>query len=189
VSDVVCCWVCISLNFQILPGCSYFVLAVKVKGKVVPVLIELSTTPWRRMGEWMCRSTFFLTSALAGGEWSASRPGRFTPGERAPGTHWIWGWVGPRAGLDNLEKRKFLTLPGLELWPLSRPARSQPLYRLRYPGSFCTGCTEIEREGSCKKLIYSDLFTHSDVRVLLRTWNLCDCCNKLLVLRNLSRFV
>jgi hypothetical protein len=24
----------------------------------------------------------FLTSALAGGEWSASRPGRFTPGEK-----------------------------------------------------------------------------------------------------------
>jgi hypothetical protein len=29
----------------------------------------------------------FLTSALGGGEWSASRPGRFTPGERAPGSH------------------------------------------------------------------------------------------------------
>jgi hypothetical protein len=28
----------------------------------------------------------FLTSALAGGEWSASRAGRFTPGERARGT-------------------------------------------------------------------------------------------------------
>jgi len=27
-----------------------------------------------------------LTSALDGGEWSASRPGRFTPRERAPGT-------------------------------------------------------------------------------------------------------
>jgi hypothetical protein len=26
----------------------------------------------------------FLTSALVGGEWSASRPGRFTPVERAP---------------------------------------------------------------------------------------------------------
>jgi hypothetical protein len=25
---------------------------------------------------------------------------RFTPGERTPGTHWIGGWVGPRAGLD-----------------------------------------------------------------------------------------
>jgi hypothetical protein len=45
------------------------------------------------MGEWMYRSTFFLTSALAGGEWSASRLGRFTPGERATGTNWIGGWV------------------------------------------------------------------------------------------------
>jgi hypothetical protein len=43
--------------------------------------------------------------------------------------------VGPRAGLDTAEKRKFLTPPGLELRPLSRPARSQSLYRLRYPGS------------------------------------------------------
>jgi hypothetical protein len=43
--------------------------------------------------------------------------------------------VGPRAGLDDLEKRKFLTLLGLELRPLSRPARSQSLYRLSYPGS------------------------------------------------------
>jgi hypothetical protein len=41
----------------------------------------------------------FLTSALAGGEWSVSRPGRFTPG-----SHWIKGWVGPRAGMDNVEK-------------------------------------------------------------------------------------
>jgi hypothetical protein len=40
--------------------------------------------------------------------------------------------VGPRAGLDDVEKRNFLTLPGLELRPLGRPARSQSLYRLRY---------------------------------------------------------
>jgi hypothetical protein len=46
----------------------------------------------------------FLTSALVGGERSASRPDRFTPGERPPGTHWIGGWVNPRAGLDNMEK-------------------------------------------------------------------------------------
>jgi hypothetical protein len=56
----------------------------------------------------------FFTSALAGSEWSASRPGRFTPGERAPCTHWIKGWVNPRTGLDNVEKKKFLTLPGLQ---------------------------------------------------------------------------
>jgi hypothetical protein len=33
-------------------------------------------------------------------------PGRFTPRERAPGTHWIGGWVGPRAILDAVVKRK-----------------------------------------------------------------------------------
>jgi hypothetical protein len=77
----------------------------------------------------------FLTSAIVAGEWSASRPCRFTLAERAPGTHWIGGWVDPRAGLDAVEKRKFFILPGLKLRPLSRPARSQSLYRLRYPSS------------------------------------------------------
>jgi hypothetical protein len=54
----------------------------------------------------------------------------------APGTHWRGCWVGPRTGLHDVEKRKFLTLPGLELRPLGRPARSQSLYRLRYSGSY-----------------------------------------------------
>jgi hypothetical protein len=77
-----------------------------------------------------CIDHVFLTSALVGGEWSVS-----PPGERAPGAHWIGGWVGSRTGLDDMEKRRFLTLLGLELLPLCRPAHSQPLYRLRYPGS------------------------------------------------------
>jgi hypothetical protein len=78
----------------------------------------------------------FLTLSLAGSELSASRPCRFTPEERAPGTHWIGGWGGGgRAGQDDVEKRKFVTLPGLELQPLCRPARRQSLYCLRYPGS------------------------------------------------------
>jgi hypothetical protein len=74
----------------------------------------------------------FLTSTPVGGEWSASRPSRFTPGERVSCTQWIGGWVDPRT---DLERRKILPLPGLELRPLGRPARSQSLYRLRYPGS------------------------------------------------------
>jgi hypothetical protein len=41
----------------------------------------------------------FFTLALDGGERSASRPCRFTPGETAVGTHWI-DWVGLRAGLE-----------------------------------------------------------------------------------------
>jgi hypothetical protein len=56
----------------------------------------------------------FLTSALVGGEWTTSRPGRFTPGERAPSTHWIGGWVDLRGGLNYLEKRKFLTPTGTQ---------------------------------------------------------------------------
>jgi hypothetical protein len=76
-----------------------------------------------------------LTSSLVGGEWPVSCHGRFTPGERSPGINSIGGWIGPIAGLGDLEKRKFLTLPGFELRPLRRPARSQSLHRLRYPGS------------------------------------------------------
>jgi len=41
-----------------------------------------------------------LTSALDGGEWSASCPGHFTSRERDPGTHWIGVWVGTRTILD-----------------------------------------------------------------------------------------
>jgi hypothetical protein len=47
----------------------------------------------------------FLTSAIAGGEWSASRPSQFTSGEGAPDTHWIGGWVDPSAGLDDVEEK------------------------------------------------------------------------------------
>jgi hypothetical protein len=50
----------------------------------------------------------FLTLALAGGEWLSSCPGCFTPGERAPGTHWIGGWVDPRAGFRRCGEEKNL---------------------------------------------------------------------------------
>jgi hypothetical protein len=73
----------------------------------------------------------FFISTLAGGKWSVSRSSRFTRGERAPGTHWIGGWVDLRAGLDYVENWKFLLPPGFELQPLGRSTRSQSLYRLR----------------------------------------------------------
>jgi hypothetical protein len=38
----------------------------------------------------------------------------------------------PSASLDDVEKRKFLPPPGLELRPISRPAHSQSLYRLLF---------------------------------------------------------
>jgi hypothetical protein len=48
----------------------------------------------------------FLTSALDGGEYLASRSGRFTPMGKSPVTHCI-GWVPSSAGMDSVEKRKF----------------------------------------------------------------------------------
>jgi hypothetical protein len=61
--------------------------------------------------------------------------------------------VNPRAGLDDVKKRKFLTLLGLERLPLGRPARSQSLYRLRYPGS----CHNL-KIGS--KIFYKNLYNY-----------------------------
>jgi hypothetical protein len=74
-----------------------------------------------------------LTSALAGGKWSASRPGRFTPWGKPTGTYWIGGQLDARADLNDVKKKKFFTLPRLELRPLGRPVRSQSLRTWR-PG-------------------------------------------------------
>jgi hypothetical protein len=59
--------------------------------------------------------------------WPASRPGRFNPV-----IYWIGSWVSPGAILDDTEKRKLLTLTGIELEPVHGPALSQSLYPLRY---------------------------------------------------------
>jgi hypothetical protein len=74
-------------------------------------------------------------------------PTGLLPGDSPSGTHWIGNWVGPSVGLDNVEKKKFLTLAGLELRPLGSPAR------LRYPGGmkyhviiyyFSAGCDQLK---------------------------------------------
>ena len=58
-------------------------------------------------------------------------PAALYPRER-PGTHCTGGWVGPRAGLgaENLDPTGIRTP--------DRPARSQWLYRLRYPAYLFT---------------------------------------------------
>jgi hypothetical protein len=51
--------------------------------------------------------------------------GRFTSGERALGILWIGGWVDPIDGLEEIKKKIFLTLTGLELRYLGPPTLSQ----------------------------------------------------------------
>jgi hypothetical protein len=46
-----------------------------------------------------------LDPALDGGEWSISCSGRYTARKRVPGTYWIGGWVGSRAGPTAVVRR------------------------------------------------------------------------------------
>jgi hypothetical protein len=59
-----------------------------------------------------------------------------------------WYPLDRRLGLDDVEKRIFLTLSALELGSLGPPALSQSLYRLRYPGSFYPMDTENKAAGA-----------------------------------------
>jgi hypothetical protein len=75
----------------------------------------------------------FLVSELEGRKQSVVSqygrpPAAFDPWER-PGTHCTGGWVGHRASLDRCEKSP----PPTGIRSPDRPARSQSLYRLRYP--------------------------------------------------------
>jgi hypothetical protein len=97
-----------------------------------------------------------LTSALDGGEWSASRPGRFTPRERAPGTHWIGGWVGPRAVLDAVVKRKIPT----SHWE-SNPRTSivQPVAQHYTTWAIMAPCNrEVSFISSAQNSLYGEIF-------------------------------
>jgi hypothetical protein len=97
------------------------------------------------MGEWR------YTSALDGGEWSASCPCNFTPGERVPGTQWLGGWVDPRVGLDAVEKIKILHWWESNLGCL---ARSPSLYRLLYAARL-----NIKWERSTDRWPFSRIFS------------------------------
>jgi hypothetical protein len=83
-------------------------MKLKVKVKVQLSLCIFNCAPRHEgvLGERRYSFTHCLTSALDGGEWSDSRPGHFTPRETASITHWIGGWVGPRAVLEAVVKRK-----------------------------------------------------------------------------------
>jgi hypothetical protein len=80
-----------------------------------------------------------LTSPLAGGVWSASRPCCFTPWRNIP---WhpldllVW-WI-PHPVWMIWRCENSWPYQDLKLWPLSCPARRQSLYWLHYHGSWYT---------------------------------------------------
>jgi hypothetical protein len=88
-------------------------------------IIFFSSPATRRGGAWAERrysSYSFPTSALDGGEWSASRPGRALPPGKEPPVPIVQeaGWAPELVWTQRLEETS-LPLPG-------RPVRSQTLY-------------------------------------------------------------
>ena len=71
---------------------------------------------------------------------------RFVPGARTPYA-FTGGWVGPRIGLDGCGKSR---IP-IGIRSPDRPARSELLYRLSYPGP---RKTEVLGENVCLALLF-----------------------------------
>jgi hypothetical protein len=97
-----------------------FLILISVRGPVDPrAIVRLE-----RIGPTE-KSSDIGNRTRGGGEWLSSRPCRLTSGESAPDAHWIRGGVGPRAGLDIVEKREtLLWLLGIEARLLARPSRT-----------------------------------------------------------------
>jgi hypothetical protein len=57
-------------------------------------------------GEVKVQLCAFLTLVTDGGKWSASHPSCFTHREEVPRAQWIEDWMGSRAGLNVVEKRR-----------------------------------------------------------------------------------
>jgi hypothetical protein len=69
----------------------------------------------------------------------ASRANSFTLEKIAPGTHWMKGWVGPRAGLGAVNRKVHILLPRIEprLKSVGCTDCAIPAQRLRLR---CTDC-------------------------------------------------
>jgi hypothetical protein len=79
---------------------------VKIKVKLSLYLIS-----WALRDEDLWRSGGidlpFLTLEIDGGEWSAPHPCHFTPGETDLSTYRTGEWVGPRTGVEAIERKNF----------------------------------------------------------------------------------
>jgi hypothetical protein len=90
---------------------------------------------------------------------------RFTPGERTAGTYCTGSWVGPRAGPGAETRGKTLCL--CRGSNPSRPARSQPLYRLSCRSSGIP-CNQFYEKWSIGRNVIGE--THKYTNTFTQTW-------------------
>jgi hypothetical protein len=91
-----------------------------------PIKVKQSRyTPWRRFRERRYSSNSFTTSALDGGEWSASRPARALPpgkGPPVPIGHEV-EWAPEPVWIQRIEEKSFA--PAGDRIPIARSFRPQ----------------------------------------------------------------
>jgi hypothetical protein len=134
------------------------------------MLNRLSTTPLRDKGVGGIAPPF-LTSALDGSEWLASRPCRYTPGARDHGTRWIGGWLSRKLSVDAEKKRKVTHCRESNV---GRLACIPSLYQLRYPGSKNGQLLGRQGDGKIRHMKKNLRFVDCEVKRQLDT-ELCLC--------------
>lgn len=99
-----------------------------------------------------------LNSEVDGTEWVGLRNGRFTARERVPGFYSTGGFLGPRVGVDGLDKGKSFARNGKEI-------ASPPLYL--YPNPDCAVSGLIE---TCMEPLTISLTQWYEIFLLTDLW-------------------
>jgi hypothetical protein len=108
----------------------------KMKNKVKLSLCLSKHHVIKTYWEWGYNSKHSMNSVLDGDEWSASRPGRFTPQGKGPRYPLDRRLVWPQSQSGHgVEEKRSQPPPGIETRLYDRPACSQSLYRMSCPGS------------------------------------------------------
>ena len=108
-----------------------------------------------------------------GSGWSTSRPGRFNLPKNTPGTHYVWGWVGRRAGVDGYGKSRPHrdSIPGI-VQPAASRYTDWAVRALRALAETISSCIDRNMYCTCglTKVFFHSRAVHLDIiKVLLPT--------------------